>query len=195
MDPISATIDQAEQLLGHSPHPAIVMLPLGALSVSNICDTLGMITGKRSFDDTARISLAIGLVGAAGAAVTGLRDYGKIPPDREPNHRIATTHGLGNAIAGTLMVGSYLLRDRDHRAGRRSGNAARLLSLAAGGLSLYTAWLGGKLVEEYGEAVHPAMMGQTGPIGQIESDDDHARGRERLDPESPLGVHDEGQAG
>jgi hypothetical protein len=34
---------------------------------------------------------------------------------------------------------------------------ARVLGLAGSGLMLYTAWLGGKLVEELGEGVKPVM--------------------------------------
>jgi uncharacterized membrane protein len=73
MDPITPVtdlIDKTEELLGHSPHPAIVALPIGAWAVSNICDTIGMLSGDDRFDDVARISMAIGLAGAAGAAVT-----------------------------------------------------------------------------------------------------------------------------
>ncbi len=159
-DPITLAIDSTEELLGHSPHPAIVAVPLGAFAVSNVCDTLGLVSGDDRFDDTARISMAIGLVGAAGAALTGVRDYGYIPADRQPNHQIATAHGLGNAVVGSLFVTSYVLRSRDHAAGRGTSLAARLLALTGGALSLYTAWLGGKLVEEYGEAVQPVMERQ-----------------------------------
>jgi uncharacterized membrane protein len=178
MDPITATIDKTEELLGHSPHPAIVMLPLGAWVVSNVCDAMGLATGDERYDDAARISMGIGLAGGAVAALTGVRDYDHIPADRHPNHEVATTHGLGNALVGTLMATSFVLRERDHQAGRRPGLAPRLLALAAGGLSLYTAWLGGKLVEEYGEAVRPVM--------EHEGD---SHGRERLFPEAPLGRH------
>lgn len=159
-DPITLAIDKTEELLGHSPHPAIVTLPLGAFAVSNVCDTLGLLTGNDRYDDAARWSMAIGLVGAAGAVLTGVRDYGYIPTDRQPNHSVATAHGLGNAVVGSLFVTSYVLRSRDHAAGRRAGMAARLLALTGGALSLYTAWLGGKLVEEYGEAVQPVMEQQ-----------------------------------
>ena len=82
MDPISYVIDKVEELLGHSPHPAIVAVPLGAWTVSNVCDGLAMATGEDGYDDAARIRMAVGLVGAAGAAVTGLRDYSHIPKDR-----------------------------------------------------------------------------------------------------------------
>ena len=181
MDPISLVIDKTEELLGHSPHPAIVAVPLGAFTVSNICDGLAVATGERAYDDAARISMAVGLIGAAGAAITGLRDYSYIPKDR-PSHEVATTHGLGNGLAVSLIAASYVMRVKDRDAGRPTGLAARLLALAGGGISLYTAWLGGKLVQEMGEGVKPVM-------DQMSEEDDQGRGRERLDPATPLGVH------
>jgi hypothetical protein len=59
------------------------------------------------------------------------------------------------------------------------------LGFAGGALSLYTAWLGGVLVEEYGESVKP-VMGET-------DDEDERRGRERLASDSPLGAHRSGR--
>jgi len=184
MDPITKAIDKTEELLGHSPHPAIVALPLGAWTVSNVCDGLGLVTGDERYDDAARVSMAIGLIGAAGAALTGLRDYGYIPADREPNHSVATAHGLGNAVVGSLFVTSYVLRSRDHAAGRRTGTLARLLALTGGALSLYTAWLGGKLVEEYGEAVKPVMEQQQAEEEGHDDDD-----RDRLSRAVPAGTN------
>jgi len=154
--PLSKLMDKTEDLLGHSPHPAIVALPIGAWAVSNTCDTLGLLTGDERYDDVARVSMAVGLTGAAFAVVTGLRDYSFIPKDR-PSHDIATSHGLSNAVVGSLFTASYILRVRERDEGRRPGLATRLLALAGGGLALYTAWLGGVLVEEYGESVKPVM--------------------------------------
>jgi uncharacterized membrane protein len=185
MDPISFVIDKTEELIGHSPHPAIVAVPLGAWTVSNVCDGLAMATGDQAYDAAARISMAVGLIGAAGAVVTGLRDYSFIPEER-PSHDVATTHGLGNGLAASLMVASYVLRVKDHAAGRQTGVGARLLALTGGGISLYTAWLGGKLLEEMGEGVKPVMDQLS---EQEREEEDHGRGRERLDPASPLGAY------
>lgn len=178
--PITGLIDKTEELLGHSPHPAIVSVPIGAWAVSNISDSLALLTGGDRYDDVARVSMAIGLAGAAGAVVTGLRDYSYIKPGK-PSHDTATAHGLGNAVVATLFTASYIMRSRDHAAGRRTSVASRLLALAGGGLSLYTAWLGGVLVEEYGEGVKPVMDEQQG------RHDDGDLGRRRLSPGSPLG--------
>ncbi len=154
VDPISYVIDKIEDLIGHDPHPAIVAVPIGAYTVSNICDGLAAATGDTSYDDAARISMAVGLVGAAASAVTGLRSYSRIPRDRPGDaHSIATSHGLGNVVATGMMAASFILRVRDHADNREAGVTSRALALGAGTLSLYTAWLGGKLVQELGEGV------------------------------------------
>jgi len=184
--PINKLIDKTEELLGHSPHPAIVALPLGAWTVSNICDILAVATGDDRYDDAARVSMAIGLIGAAGSVVTGLRDYSYIPEDR-PSHDVATAHALGNSVVGTLFATSYILRARSHAEGNGTSLLARTFGLAGGALSLYTAWLGGVLVSEYGESVKPVM--------DADEDEEHdgvegdARGRERLSSHAPLGPH------
>ncbi len=160
MSVIFEAIDKVEKSLGHSPHPAITDLPVGAWAVSGISDVMGMVTGDKAYDDCARISMGIGLVGAAGAVLTGLRDYSFIPKDRQPNHDVATRHALGNAVVGTLFAASYFLRAREEQAGQQTGFLARLLGLTGSSLMLYTAWLGGKLVQELGEAVKPVMEQQ-----------------------------------
>ncbi len=176
MDPISKTVETIEHWLGHSPHPAIVTLPIGALAFSNFCDGLAMATGEEKYDDAARLSMAVGLVGAAGAVVTGLHDYSKIPVNR-PSHDVATAHGLGNAVASSLFVASYVMRMNASARHERPSLASRLLAVAGGSLVMYTAWLGGKLVEEMGEGVYPAMDRMT----------KEEKGRGRLSPSSPLG--------
>jgi uncharacterized membrane protein len=155
--PLFQAMDKIEEAIGHSPHPPLTDVPVGAWVVSNVSDVMGLATGDRAYDDAARISMGVGLVGATGAVLTGIRDYSFIPKDRQPNHDLATTHALGNAVVGTLFATSYMLRLRDRQAGRPPSLVARLLGLAGGGLMVYTAWLGGKLVEELGESVKPAM--------------------------------------
>jgi uncharacterized membrane protein len=137
--------------------------------------------------------MGIGLAGAVVAAATGLRDYGKIKPDA-PSHATATTHALGNAVVGSLFATSYIIRTKDHGMGRPTRLSARLLALAGGALSMYTAWLGGVLVENYGESVEnealPYLLERQGD-GQ---NDDEGHGRDRLDPDSPLGRHHDASA-
>lgn len=152
-------LDAIEEKLGHSPHPAIVSLPLGAWTVGALCDVLGLVTRQRACDETARLSMGIGLVGAAGAVVTGLHDYSYIPKDR-PTHAIATTHAAGMVAATSLLAASFLLRERARRTGSGPSLTARALALSGWGLSLYAGYLGGVLVEEHGEGVKPVIEQQ-----------------------------------
>ncbi len=170
MDPITRSFDAIEDTIGHSPHPAIVAVPLGAFVASNVSDGLYLLTGNEVYDGAAHVSMAVGLIGAAGALATGLRDYGYIPQSRQPSHDIATTHGLGNAIVGSLFLTSFIMRTRDRAAGYRTGLVPRLLALGGGALAVYTAWLGGKLVQEYGEAVKPVLAAQAGEPSQLEAE-------------------------
>jgi uncharacterized membrane protein len=151
-------IDGVEDMLGHSPHPAIVSLPLGAWSVSAIADAMGSMTHERAYDDAARISMGIGLVGAVGAAVTGYHDYTYIPAD-SPSHPIATAHAAAMIGSTALLAASYVLRagGRDEHG---PGFLARMLGLGGWGLSVYGGYLGGVLVEEHGEAVKPVIERQ-----------------------------------
>jgi uncharacterized membrane protein len=191
-DPLTLAIDKTEDLLGHSPHPAVVLLPLGAWTTSNILDGMALASGDHQFDDAARWSMGIGLVGAVAAAATGLRDYGRIEPDA-PSHATATTHALGNAVVGALFATSYIIRTKDHGMGRPTRLSARLLAFAGGALSMYTAWLGGVLVENYGESVEsealPYILERQGGGEQWIADHEELHGRDRLDPAAPLGRH------
>ncbi len=193
MQPMHDVLHKSREALGHSPHPAVVLLPAGAFVASNLCDAMGLLTGNRAYDDAARVSIGIGLTGAVAAAVTGVHDYSHIPDDAE-SHGVATTHALGNSVVGSLFTASYLLRDRARQSGRRPSLAARMLSLAGGGLALYTAWLGGVLVENYGEGVEPVMArrrrGHPLEARWPEHEHDHGYGRERLSPDAPLGKHE-----
>jgi uncharacterized membrane protein len=179
MGALTDLVDKTEELLGHTPHPAIVTVPLGAWVVSNICDVCGLVSGNRTFDDTARQSMGIGLVAASAAVVTGLRDYSYIPKER-PSHAVATRHALGNAVVGTLFTASYILRRSAYQASRRPSFLSRLLGLAGGSLGLYTAWLGGVLVEEMGEGVKPVME-------RLEKEEEHRKQGNGKQPPAPQG--------
>ena len=62
------------------------------------------------------------------------------------------------------------MRTRDRAAGYRTGLVPRLLALGGGALAVYTAWLGGKLVQEYGEAVKPVIAAQARGPSQLEAE-------------------------
>jgi nitrite reductase/ring-hydroxylating ferredoxin subunit/uncharacterized membrane protein len=123
--------------LGHPLHVVLTDVPLGCWTAAAVLDALEMKSGSRATGQGADTAIAAGLVGAAGAALTGLADWSKI--DGEPR-RIGLMHGILNATATACYVTSMCLR----RSGSRgTGRQLALLGLVISGVAAY---LGGHLV-------------------------------------------------
>jgi nitrite reductase/ring-hydroxylating ferredoxin subunit len=123
--------------LGTPLHPALTDVPLGAWSVAAALDTLG--------HEAADEALAVGVLAALPAALTGLNDWSHLKG--EPR-QVGVVHALVNSGALTLNVGSLLLRRRGHR------GLARVLSGIAYLGTAYSAHLGGRLSFGYGVRVN-----------------------------------------
>ncbi|HEX3466285.1 MAG TPA: Rieske 2Fe-2S domain-containing protein [Candidatus Elarobacter sp.] len=93
--------------LGHSLHPAITDVPVGAWTAALVLDLLGERRG-------AKIAVGVGLAGAVGAALSGLTDwldtYGK-------PRRLGVVHAALNGTATVLYAASYFTRDGRPRLG------------------------------------------------------------------------------
>ena len=96
--------------LGHSLHAAVITVPVGSWSAAMIFDVMGE---ERAAD----LSLGLGLVGAAGAAVTGAAQWQDTTNEEDPR-RLGALHALLNVAATSLMAGSWLLRQQGRRATR-----------------------------------------------------------------------------
>ena len=125
--------------LGEPLHVVLTDVPIGAWTVAIVFDALDLIRNRREFSLAADTSLAIGLLGAAGAAVTGITDWSDVDP---PARRPGLIHGLLNVGVTALFTTSLVLRKRKSRTGGRvaAGLGYALLSLSA--------HLGGKMVYE-----------------------------------------------
>jgi len=125
--------------LGEPLHVVLTDVPIGAWTVTIAFDALDSIGNRREFSFAADTSLAIGLLGAAGAAVTGIADWSDVDP---PARRLGLMHGLLNVSVTAIFATSLILRRRKLRTGGRISAALgyALLSLSA--------HLGGKLVYE-----------------------------------------------
>jgi nitrite reductase/ring-hydroxylating ferredoxin subunit/uncharacterized membrane protein len=130
--------------LGHSLHAAVITVPVGSWSAAMVFDLIGE---ERAAD----LSLGLGLVGAAGAAVTGAAQWQDATNEEAPR-RLGALHALLNVAAASLMAGSWVLR----RQGRR-GSGVTLSSLGLG-INLASAWLGGELAYELGIGVNHAAF-------------------------------------
>lgn len=122
---------------GHPLHPALTDVPLGAWTVAAVLDALEAVGGNRELGPGADAAIGIGLVGAAGSAVTGLSDWQEL--DTKPL-RVGLVHGLLNISATLMYAGSLALRRRGAR------DAGRALAFGGYATALAAAYLGGDLV-------------------------------------------------
>jgi nitrite reductase/ring-hydroxylating ferredoxin subunit/uncharacterized membrane protein len=123
--------------LGHPLHPVMTDIPLGAWTATLLLDALADRRGRSGFARAADASLALGLAGAVGSAVTGLTDWSET--DARPR-RLGVAHAALNAGATLLFAASLLSRGRGRRgAGRGLAITGYLATIAA-------AYLGGELV-------------------------------------------------
>jgi nitrite reductase/ring-hydroxylating ferredoxin subunit/uncharacterized membrane protein len=121
---------------GHALHPALVTVPLGAWTVTLVLDALESMKDRRDLAPGADASLAIGLAGAAGAALTGATDWSDTNGEAR---RMGIAHGLMNLGVVALYGLSLARRRQGDRAGGR--NLAMLGYVAA----LASSYLGGHL--------------------------------------------------
>ena len=123
--------------LGAPLHPALTDVPLGAWTAAGLLDVAG--------SESADAALAVGVLAAVPAALTGLNDWSHL---KDEPKRLGVVHALLNTMALTLNIGSLALR--------RSGNRGlgRMLS-GIGYLGvLFSAHLGGQLSFGYGVRVN-----------------------------------------
>jgi nitrite reductase/ring-hydroxylating ferredoxin subunit/uncharacterized membrane protein len=122
-------------IIGHPLHPMITDIPIGAWTVTATCDALDAI-GNVRFRDAADASLVIGMLGAVGAAVTGLADWSDTTG--EPR-RVGMAHAILNSSALACYIASL--------AARRAKARGLGIAVAYAGYALMgtAAYLGGEL--------------------------------------------------
>lgn len=138
--------------LGHPLHPVITDVPIGAWVTTVALDAKAAASGDDAYARAADFSLAVGLAGAVGSAVTGLTDWSETDGDAR---RVGLVHGLLNVGATALMATAYLLRRRDER------RAGAVFTLAGLGIASAAAYLGGDLV--YRERIGVTHAEDEGP--------------------------------
>jgi nitrite reductase/ring-hydroxylating ferredoxin subunit/uncharacterized membrane protein len=123
--------------LGEPLHVMLKDVPTGAWTVAMVFDVLDLVLDRSEFAVSADMSIAIGVVGAAGAAATGITDWSDVDP---PARRLGLIHGLLNLGGTALFVTSLLFR---RKKSRRNGRIVGALGYA---VMAYAAHLGGKMV-------------------------------------------------
>lgn len=113
---------------GNPLHPALTDVPLGAWTTALVLDFVG--------SEAADQALAVGVLGAVPAAVTGLNDWSHLKDDAR---RIGIVHALLNTMGLALNVASLVARRDGHR------GLGRALSGVAYAGAAFSAHLGGHL--------------------------------------------------
>ncbi|HEX3105432.1 MAG TPA: DUF2231 domain-containing protein [Terriglobales bacterium] len=139
--------------LGEPLHVVLTDVPIGAWTAAIAFDVLDGVRARREFEAAAEISIALGLIGAVGAAVTGVVDWSDVDP---PARRTGFIHGLVNLSATALFATSLVLRKKSSRTG---GRACAAIGYA---VMTYAAHLGGKMVYDHRVGVDRAA-GQAFP--------------------------------
>jgi uncharacterized membrane protein len=133
------------QIGGHPLHPAVVPLPIGALTLAAVSDLAYVATKDRFWARSSQALIAAGLATGAVAAVLGATDF--VGRERTRRHGEAWLHAGGNlAVMGLSALNLALRRGRSARAIMPAG---MLLSGISGLLLGVTGWLGGELSYRY----------------------------------------------
>ncbi len=123
--------------LGAPLHPALTDVPIGAWTAAAALDAVG--------HEAADEALAVGVLAALPAALTGLNDWSHLKGE---TRQVGIVHALVNSGGLVLNLASLALRRRGHR------GMARILSGAGYLGTLYAAHLGGRLSYGYGVRVN-----------------------------------------
>lgn len=123
--------------LGHPLHPVMTDVPLGAWTTGLVLDAVGVFRKDEGLERAADVAIAVGLVGAVGAAVTGLTDWSET---QGRSRRTGLLHGLLNITATALYATAYALRKNGARP------AGTSCAIAGYAIAIGAAFLGGDLV-------------------------------------------------
>ncbi len=149
------------RLFGHALHPVLSDVPLGMWGSVPVLDLIGDRRGATALT-------AAGCVAATATAATGTADW-SVTYGRD--RRLALVHGLANAAALGLQLGSLSARIRG-RTGR-----GRMLSLAGLALGGAAAYLGGDLILDRALTVnHTASLSGPGEWTDAAGDTDITEG-------------------
>ncbi len=135
-------------------HPALTDVPIGSWTAAFVFDGLDIATDSKAMKNAADASIAVGVVGGIGAAVTGLSDWRYLSGG---SRRMGVAHGLLNTIALLLSIASLVLR----ATGRR--RAGRLAFMTGYSLSGMAAHIGGELSYHYALRVDRNVFQGEGP--------------------------------
>lgn len=136
---------------GHPLHPVLTDIPIGAWSSTLFLDLDWLTNESEGVARSADTVLVLGIVGAAGSAVTGVTDWSDL---LDTDRRVGFMHGLLNSGILLTNIASLVLRLTGKR---RAGITLSTIGYVA---TLFSAYLGGELSFAKGIGVnHEAWEG------------------------------------
>src|SRR5262249_31623916 len=93
--------------LGHALHPVVTDVRIGAWSGTMLLDLAWFSSESEGVARGADITMALGIVGATAAAVTGVTDWSDL---YGTDRRVGLMHGLLNSSILLTNIGSLVLR-------------------------------------------------------------------------------------
>ncbi len=139
-------------------HPSLVHFPIALLPLTVAADLAGSLTRNRRLSWLGRWGMVASAASAALAGVAGLIAQEEVNVEGPSMDTLITHRNLNLAVLG-LTTALAVRRQAEEKAGPAYLGAA---ALAVGAL-LYSGYLGGKVVYEYGVGVQPAP----GPRGGV----------------------------
>jgi uncharacterized membrane protein len=138
---------------GHPFHPILVTVPIGAWLASLVFDIASRIVDDPGFLNQGSLWLiAIGVVGAVGAAMVGFLDLFAIPTGT-PAFRTGVVHMSLNLTITAAYVGNFFWRQADYGEPTAVAFGPLLLSAVSVAALAVSGYLGGKLAYHYGVRV------------------------------------------
>ena len=139
--------------LGHPLHAIVIVVPVGAWSLTGWYDLRGALSSDPRHDSTADAALRVGLVTALAAAATGAAQY---LDTRGAVRRETAVHAALNWAAVGVYAASWAARKRGHR---RLGRLLSTTGLVGLGVSGY---LGGDIAYRHGVGMRPQALRSPG---------------------------------
>jgi nitrite reductase/ring-hydroxylating ferredoxin subunit/uncharacterized membrane protein len=136
--------------LGHPLHPAITDVPIGAWLLAVIFDIVWLVSPAANVWAArgAEVAVIVGILGAIGAAVTGLADWSD---SYGAERTVGLYHAGLNSLALIVFIISAALRLGTSDGGSVAGVALDIVGLVS---VLVAAYLGGDMVFDKGVAVN-----------------------------------------
>jgi uncharacterized membrane protein len=146
----------------HELHAAAVHAPLVLLPVAAAADLRAAITGRPAHAKMGRQLWWFGVGSGLLAGIAGMAASQEVKTDDKHTDDMMWLHGIANLgiVLGGLGIAAW-------RLSHRPTVLQSTIGLAAAGLSLYTAYLGGEMV--YGKGVGVRAMPKIAPDGVRQS--------------------------